>query len=420
MSMRFRSPRNLILLLMLSLASTTVFGATSTNTKKKSRATGKRTAVKAAAVKPVPASSKKKSATHAVRLVAVTHTPVSHASSRRTKRMLWSPWTEPTYADSTMGDYIDGEDLAVRRAAVEALGPMNGTVVVADPATGRILTMVNQKVALKGGFQPCSTIKVVAALAGLSEGLIERNTAIHLYGRTSMALTEALARSNNPYFAAVGQKLGFERVSYYARLYGLGEKAGLNITGEESGTLPESVPSEGLGMMTSFGSGISLTPLQLASLMSAIANGGTLFYLQYPRNQVEVDHFVPRVKRQLDIGPWIPEVKPGMTGAVEFGTARRAAYEYSDPLMGKTGTCTDAKSPTHLGWFGSFNEVGKKKLVVVVLLTGGRGVSGPAAAGVAGNVYKNLAKDNFFQQEQPTSPVALISTQTCCAVKSTN
>ena len=55
-------------------------------------------------------------------------------------------------------------------------------------------------------------------------------------------------------------------------------------------------------MLTSFGEEIQQTPLQLAALMSAIANGGTLYYLQYPRDQEEVRHFVPQVKRRLDIG----------------------------------------------------------------------------------------------------------------------
>src|SRR5215472_11583849 len=55
------------------------------------------------------------------------------------------PWLEPTYADSTQGDRIDGEDLNVRPAAVEALGEYNGSVVVVDPSNGRVLTMVNQK-----------------------------------------------------------------------------------------------------------------------------------------------------------------------------------------------------------------------------------------------------------------------------------
>jgi cell division protein FtsI/penicillin-binding protein 2 len=107
-----------------------------------------------------------------------------------------------------------------------------------------------------------------------------------------------------------------------------------------------------------------------------------------------------------------------MSGAVEFGTARRASYEQSETILGKTGTCTDENSPTHLGWFGSFNESGNKKIVVVVLLTGGRPVSGPVASGVAGQVYRNLAKAGFFQNGgAPASPVAMLSTGACCALK---
>jgi cell division protein FtsI/penicillin-binding protein 2 len=68
--------------------------------------------------------------------------------------------------------------------------------------------MVNQKLALGGGFQPCSTIKVAVALAALQEKLVERATKIRLYGRTSMAMTDALAHSNNYYFANLGIKLG--------------------------------------------------------------------------------------------------------------------------------------------------------------------------------------------------------------------
>jgi cell division protein FtsI/penicillin-binding protein 2 len=352
---------------------------------------------------------KKTSIKHTVKAktVAVTkkvsvavHQPVSHLSRLRAtrKRYYYNPWTEPTFADSTAGDKIDGEDLAVRRAAVQALGPYNGTVVAVDPQTGRLLTIVNQNLAFKSGFQPCSTIKLVAALAGLNEGLIDRNTAIHVGRRTSMDLTEALARSNNFYFATVGNRLGFEKVEQYARLFGLGEKACFEEPEEQSGALPAAPPTEGgVGMMTSFGSGITLTPLQLAGLVTAMANGGTLYYLQHPRTQDEAAHLVPKVKRQLDIAQWIPEVKPGMEGAVEYGTARRASYNPNEPIFGKTGTCSDERFPgTHLGWFGSFNEANSRKLVVVVLLTGGRPVNGPVASGVAGAVYRNLSEQNYF------------------------
>jgi cell division protein FtsI/penicillin-binding protein 2 len=327
-----------------------------------------------------------------------------------TKKVASGPWRAPNYADSTDGDFIDGEDLTVRRAAVDALGPLNGTVVVTDPASGRILTIVNQKLAFQDGYQPCSTVKVPVALAALSEGVIERQTLIRVYGRTTFDLTTALAKSNNQYFASLGQKLGFERVSYYAHLFGLGEKAGLDIEQEKAGILPSEVPRSGVGMMTSFGDGISLTPLEYAALIGAVANGGTLYYLQYPKSQHEATEVVPRVKRRLDIDQFIPDVKPGMMGAVEYGTARRIGFDPNEPIYGKTGTCTDSRSPTHLGWFGSFTEVGNHKLVVVVLLTGGRIVSGPAASGVAGQVYKNLGLDTYFSaQTRQISPSLMVN-----------
>jgi cell division protein FtsI/penicillin-binding protein 2 len=307
---------------------------------------------------------------------------------------------------------VDGEDLTVRRAAVDALGPFNGSVVVADPQTGRVLTIVNQRLAFRGGFQPCSTVKIYAALAGLNEGVIDRSTGMRLYGRTYMNLTDALARSNNPYFANIGVKLGYEKTAYYAKLYGLGEKALLNVDEEEAGTISAAPPANGgMGMMTSFGEGIKQTPLQLAATLSTIANGGTLYYLQYPKSQSEITSFVPQIKRHIPMQQLIPELMPGMLGATEYGTARRAYYDANEPIFGKTGTCTDRATPTHLGWFGSFNEVAGRKLVVVVLLTGGRPVNGPVAAGVAGQVYRTLSQQQYFAQHKKTTvaPVAVIS-----------
>jgi cell division protein FtsI/penicillin-binding protein 2 len=143
--------------------------------------------------------------------------------------------------------------------------------------------------------------------------------------------------------------------------------------------------------------------------MSAIANGGTLYYLQYPRNAEDARGMVPRVKRKLDIAGLIPVIKLGMRGAVEFGTAHRASED--GDIAGKTGTCSE--NHTHLGWFGSFNETGKRKLVVVVLLTGGKPAIGPLAAGIAGDVYRRLNDTNYFADAVPGIP-ALISSRICC------
>jgi cell division protein FtsI/penicillin-binding protein 2 len=315
------------------------------------------------------------------------------------------------FVDPTIGDSVDGEDLMARRAAVQALGSQNGAVVVADSNTGRILSVVNQKLAYQGAYEPCSTIKIVAALAGLSEGIINQDSSLRVTKHHSIDLTEAIAHSNNAYFASVGEKLGYDKIVQYGQMFALGEKAGLNIDAEQPGQIAEAAPSDGLGMMTSFGEGFWMTPMELTAIVSTVANGGTLYYLQHPASQAEIDQFVPQVKRQLDLSQWMTDIKPGMMGAVEYGTARRAGYSATEPIFGKTGTCTDNRSFTHLGWFGSYNEIAGRKLVVVVLLTStAHSVSGPIASGVAGAVYKNLSGENYYAQTAPQiSPAALIS-----------
>lgn len=300
--------------------------------------------------------------------------------------------------DITSGDITTGEDPVVRRAAIDALGNMNGTVVAIEPTSGRVLAMVNQKLALASGAQPCSTIKLSVALAALSEGLISKDTPVSLGGHYRMNLTTALAHSNNAYFEALGRKLGFEKVAYYAHEYGLGELAGYDIPGEQLGEYPDAVIPErlgGVGKMCSFGEGVSMTPLQLGAMVSAIANGGTLYYLQHPTTPEEVAGFQPRVKRQLDIAPVIPELADGMAGAVHYGTARSLRLNFSEEeILGKTGTCSH--EGTRFGWFASYANTSVGRVVVVIFLQGGRPTFGPKAAEIAGRMYRNMYDHNFF------------------------
>jgi penicillin-binding protein 2 len=301
-------------------------------------------------------------------------------------------------SDITEGDMTAGEDPVVRQAAIDALGNMNGTVVAIEPTSGRVLAMVNQKLALSGGAQPCSTIKLSVALAALSEGVIDEQTEVPLGRRSRMNLTEALAHSNNAYFEAVGRKLGFEKVQYYAHQFGLGELAGYQIPGEQLGTYPETEISSklgGVGKMCSFGEGISMTPLQLGALVTAISNGGTLYYLQHPNSSDEVASFQPRVKRHLDIEPVIPELSDGMAGAVMYGTARNVHLNFNEEsILGKTGTCS--RAGTRYGWFASYANTDVGRIVTVVFLQGGHPTFGPKAAEIAGLMYRNLYDHKFF------------------------
>ncbi|HKC00732.1 MAG TPA: penicillin-binding transpeptidase domain-containing protein [Terriglobales bacterium] len=311
-------------------------------------------------------------------------------------------------SDITEGDVTAGEDPVVRQAAIDALGNMNGTVVAIEPTSGRVLALVNQKLALSSGAQPCSTIKLSVALAALSEGVIDKETEVSLGRRSRMNLTEALAHSNNAYFEAVGRKLGFEKVQYYAHQFGLGELAGYHIPGEQLGTYPEVEISSklgGVGKMCSFGEGISMTPLQLGALVTAISNGGTLYYLQHPNSADEVASFQPRVKRHLDIEPVIPELSDGMAGAVAYGTARSVRLNFSEEsILGKTGTCS--RAGTRFGWFASYANTDVGRIVTVVFLQGGHPTFGPKAAEIAGRMYRNLYDHNFFMAGATGTPSA--------------
>jgi len=318
----------------------------------------------------------------------------THRRRRSYERFHMSSFAE----DIAAGDITAGEDAIVRQAAVDALGNMNGTVVAIEPTSGRVLAMVNQKLALSSGAQPCSTIKLSVALAALSEGLVSKETEVALGRRYHMNLTEALAHSNNPYFEALGRKLGFEKVAYYAHEYGLGELAGYGIPGEQVGEYPDAAIPEklgGVGKMCSYGEGVSMTPLKLGAMVSAISNGGTLYYLQHPTTPEEVASFQPRVKRQLDIAPIIPELSDGMMGAVHYGTARSLRLNFSEEeILGKTGTCSHAG--TRYGWFASYANTTVGRVVVVIFLQGGRPTFGPKAAEIAGRMYRNMYDHNFF------------------------
>src|ERR1017187_6313578 len=182
--------------LLIIASASAAYGGTA---KKKSR---KKLAHKTAAAKTVSSKSAAKSMASKS---AVRHTAVKTPVRPLLKRTLFSSRTrKPSVAwkdavdraskgNSAEGDDLNGEDLTVREAALEALGPLNGSVLVADPKSGRILSVVNQRLAFSGGEQPCSTIKLPVALAALSEGLINRDTQIKLNRRFSLNLTEAIA-----------------------------------------------------------------------------------------------------------------------------------------------------------------------------------------------------------------------------------
>jgi penicillin-binding protein 2 len=327
-------------------------------------------------------------------------------------------------ADPAKDDVTQYDDPEIRAIAVDALGHEKGSVVAVDPTSGRILTVVNQKMAFSAALEPCSTIKPFVALAGLQEGVITRDTMLQVGRRTYMDLTEAMAHSNNKFFESVGSKLGFDRVIKYDSLLGLGQRVGYNIPEEQPGALPSSPPLfGGVARMSSFGEGIRITPFQLASLVGTLANGGSQYYLQYPRTDQDRQDFQPRLRQQLDIAPLLPDLRDGMLAAVLYGTARQSYDPYGEQALGKTGTCNDESLGGRLGWFASYADEAHPKIVLVVLLHGrSRIISGPHASEIAGRIYRGLNERNYFaESDSPKgSQASFYSQQSRATIVSTS
>jgi len=316
----------------------------------------------------------------------------------------------PAFADPTIGDNPSGEDPVVREAAIDALGNLSGSMIAVDPNSGRILTLVNQKLAYAGGYQPCSTFKPAVALAALQEGVITNDSnRLRLGKRWYMDLEQSLAHSNNVYFARLGTLLGLARMRKYAEAFGFAQPAGWGIEQEQPGGFPEEPPpaSEGgVGKVASFGQGISQTLFEEVAFVSAVGNGGTLYYLQYPKSPEALDDFRPRIKRQLAIGPWLQPVREGMLGAVLFGTARRA-HQPDVPILGKTGTCS--QNGYKLGWFAGYSDYQGGLAVAILQRTPQPMGGGPHAAEIAGRFIRRLADEKYSipRAEQSATPSGL-------------
>jgi cell division protein FtsI/penicillin-binding protein 2 len=286
-------------------------------------------------------------------------------------------------------DDVTGEDPEVRRVAVQALGYHAASVVVMNPRTGQVYTIVNQEWGVRRGFKPCSTIKLISGLAGVVEGVIDPLIENAAFNSNRMNLTDALAYSHNGYFQQVGRRVGFDRMSSYARQLGYGERTGINHVNEYPGRVPLFKNDVGMLRMSSHGDDFEVTPLQLATLASVFANGGTLVTPHLPRTPQEALRFKTEVRRQLNIPQEaLRRMLPGMIGAVNYGTGRKA-QDSQQTIAGKTGTCIGA----HGVWDGSFTSyapVEDPQLAIAVI---GRGPDSRRGfpASVAGQIYRALA-----------------------------
>jgi len=277
--------------------------------------------------------------------------------------------------------YIAEKELA---AAVENSRAKGGIAIVMEPHTGRLLAMANyptfnpnlfgkfpqqalRNKAVTDSFEPGSTMKVFLIAAALEEKAVGQNDAFncengvfnvggrtihdtHKYGRLSVG--EILKYSSNIGAAKIGSRLGPERLYGYLKGFGFGAKSNIDLPGEVSGFLRNKSQWYGVDLATiSFGQGISVSAIQLATAMSAIANGGTLMQPYIVEKIMDgkgnVLKSVSPLSRQKVISPETAAIVARMMESVaaEGGTGTAAAVD-GFRVAGKTGTAQKADPVT--------------------------------------------------------------------------
>ena len=367
-------------------------------------------------------------------------------------------------------------DLEIQKAAEEAMAGKRGAVVVMNPQNGDILAMVSkpdfdpnlfargispenwksivdnpahplQNRATQGQYPPGSIFKILVAMAGLEEKMINPETTFQCSGvypfgnreyqcwkkegHGQVKLRRAIVESCDVYFYQLGMRLGVNRIAKYASAAGLGSPTGFPLGREKPGLVPTSawkmkrfgIPWQGgENLSIAIGQGYNLvTPLQIACTLSALFNGGKYYQpriaqsIRAPHGEV-LQEYPPLVLRNIPISPETIEfVREALWGVVNSpgGTGGRARVEGFN-VAGKTGTSqivqrkegkpepTSPELQDH-AWFACFAPAFNPEIVVAVLVEHGGG-GGATAAPVAKQVLERYHQRG---KKAPLSPARI-------------
>ncbi|MFY9218242.1 MAG: stage V sporulation protein D [Tepidanaerobacteraceae bacterium] len=306
-----------------------------------------------------------------------------------------------------------------------------GTIIVMDPKTGEILAMTNKpdydpnnygefsqilwrNAAVSDVYEPGSTFKIVTASAALEEGVARpedkfydpgyamvsgvRIGCWYHGGHGSQTFIQLLENSCNPGFVELGMKLGKDRFMKYIKGFGFGEVTGIDLPGEARGILdPSKVGPVELATIT-FGQGISVTPVQLITALSTIANDGKLVQPHVAKAIVDkegntVQEFSPAPLRQVVSYETAQEMKKILESVVTNGTGGRGKVE-GFRVAGKTGTAEKYSPGKYVVSYMGFAPVDDPKLAILVIIdepTGGLIYGGT----IAGPVFQKVMADSL-------------------------
>ena len=345
-------------------------------------------------------------------------------------------------------------DRRIQEAAERAMAGHAGAVVVMDPRTGDVLAMTSSPAfpldrltgnldrdewvrlvrdpmaplmnrALQGQYPPASIFKIIVAAAGLQEGSLTPMDRVYCNGEFHLGnwtfkdwkpgghghvdLHSALAQSCDIFFYQAGLKVGADAMARYAHAFGLGAPTGIDLGGERFGLVPFSGGrtrskrpwQAGDTVNMSIGQGqLLVTPLQIARMMSAVANGGVLWKPRLVQRVERADGTLAyesssKMTDRVELSPVVwTFLRHALVDVVKDGTGALARLPGVD-IAGKTGTAqTTAKNDAASkgqdhAWFASFAPADDPQVVVVVLVERG-GHGGQVAAPIARQIYEAI------------------------------
>ncbi|MEC9488051.1 MAG: stage V sporulation protein D [Halanaerobium sp.] len=322
--------------------------------------------------------------------------------------------------------------------ALEEHEAVGGSIVVMDPQTGEVLAMASRpdfnpnqfakfpqntwrNIAISDSYEPGSTFKIVTTAAALEEGVVtpndrffdpgfikvggERIGCWKAGGHGSQTFAEVVQNSCNPGFVQVGMRLGKDRFYKYIKAFGFGEETGIDLPGEAGGIVYSYDEMGPVELATiSYGHGIAVTPIQLATAASAAVNGGRLLKPMIVKKVLSADgevlkEFQPEVRRQV-ISPETSKLTRELLYlVVEQGTgggAKIPGYQ----IGGKTGTAKYYNQEMYDSSFLGFVPVDKPQLVILIVLN--KVTSYPYYGGqIVAPIFKSVARDILRYLEIP-------------------
>jgi cell division protein FtsI (penicillin-binding protein 3) len=311
-----------------------------------------------------------------------------------------------------------------------------GSALIMDPATGEILALANypsfnpniyskapdyvrRNRATQELYEPGSTFKIVTASAALEEHVLEPDDLVncapghitfgsrtirdvHAYG--VLPFSEVIAKSSNVGAIRVGLQLGPERLGRYVNRFGFGQALGPDFNGQSAGIVwnPSDLTPSALASV-SMGYQVGVTPLQMATAVSSIANGGTLFQPRIVRAFVKDGRRVavePKALRRTISEQTALELTAMMEGVTEFGTAKAAQID-GYTVAGKTGTAAKLvggrySQTDYNASFVGFLPSRKPRLTVIVVIDSPR-ANGYYGGAVAAPIFKRIAEASLRQ-----------------------